>query len=151
MVAIAACGSSSRSHPAAGAGGAAQAIEFANCMRSHGVPNFPDPSGAGGGTQLPQLSSPALEAAVRDCRALQPGGEGGPLAPSAAQLPAALASARCTRAHRLSQFPDAWTTAPGDRAYLTLGRGEYFPTLGMNEVQSPVFRHAAKAYGVQLP
>jgi hypothetical protein len=26
---------------------AAQAVEFSQCMRSHGVPNFPDPDGSG--------------------------------------------------------------------------------------------------------
>jgi hypothetical protein len=117
-------------------------------MRSHGVPNFPDPSGAGGETQLPQGSSPALEAAVRECRALQPGGRGGPPAPSAAELRAALAFSHCMRAHGLSQFPDPLSTyGPGS----TLGRGEYFPDIGPTEFQSPAFRHAAKACGVQLP
>jgi hypothetical protein len=59
----------------------AAALRFSQCMRAHGVPNFPDPSfGAGGGIQLgfrrgsgidPQ--SPAFQAAQKAC-----GGPGGP-------------------------------------------------------------------------
>jgi hypothetical protein len=147
-VAIAACGSSSNLHTAAGRGGVAQGVEFADCMRSHGVPNFPDPSSASGRTQFPQGSSPALEAAVRDCRALQPSGKGGPPAPTTAELRAARAFAQCMRAHGLSQFPDPLTTyGPG----LTLGRGEYFPLNSSTDVQSPAFRQAAKACGLQVP
>ena len=148
-VAIAACGSSGNPHTTAGRGDAARPIKFADCMRAHGVPHFPDPS-ASGGTQLPQGSSPALEAAVRDCAALQPGGAGGPPAPSAAQVRAALALAQCMRAHGLSQFPDPLRTAP-DQPNMSLGPGEYFPAISPTEVQSPAFRRAAKACGLQLP
>ena len=87
---------------------------------------------------------------MRDCSALQPGGGGGPPAPSANQLGAALAFAQCMRSHGLSQFPDPLRTAP-DRPNLTLGPGEYFPLIGTSEVQSPAFRRAAKACGVHLP
>jgi hypothetical protein len=147
-VAIAACGSSSNRDTAAGRGGVARGVEFADCMRSHGVSNFPDPTRAGGGIQLPQGSSPALEAAVRECGALQPGGEGGPPAPTAAELHAARAFAQCMRARGLSQFPDPLTTyGPG----LTLGRGEYFPVSSSTDVQSPAVRQAAKACGLQVP
>jgi hypothetical protein len=146
--AIAACGSLSNRHTAAGGGAVGKGVEFADCMRSHGVPNFPDPSIAGGGAQLPQGSSPALEAAVRDCGALQPAGEGGPPAPTAAQLRAARAFAQCMRVHGLSQFPDPLTTYwPG----LTVRRGEYFPLNSSTTVQSPAFRQAAEACGLQVP
>jgi hypothetical protein len=54
---------------------------------------------------------------------------------------------RCMRAHGLSHFPDPLTTyGPG----LTLGRGEYFPDTSPGEVQSPAFRPAATACGLQL-
>ena len=43
LVTIAACGSSSNPHTTADEGGVAQGIKFADCMRSHGVPTFPDP------------------------------------------------------------------------------------------------------------
>ncbi|HTU85136.1 MAG TPA: hypothetical protein VMF57_06145 [Solirubrobacteraceae bacterium] len=51
-----------------------QALRFANCMRSNGVPNFPDPT-AGGAFKLgPAINpqAPAFTAAMRDCRELRP-------------------------------------------------------------------------------
>ncbi len=49
-------------------------LEFARCMRSHGVPNFPDPeviTGAGGNQEayLPgvNVQSPAFQAAAKAC------------------------------------------------------------------------------------
>ena len=72
-VALAACGSSGHagSGPRANAG-----LKFAACMRSHGVPNFPDPSG-GGGIQIPVGSginprSPAFQSAQRSCASCCP-------------------------------------------------------------------------------
>ena len=47
LVAIAGCGSSS-SHHESGVRPGEQGLRFASCMRSHGVPNFPDPSAGGG-------------------------------------------------------------------------------------------------------
>jgi hypothetical protein len=47
---------------------------------------------------------------------------------------------------RVPEFPDPLTTyGPG----FTLGRGEYFPPISTNELQSPTFTQAAKACGVQ--
>ena len=54
-----------------------KALKFAECMRSNGVPNFPDPKG-GGGIQIggngvdPQ--SPAFKTAMQKCRSLLPNG-----------------------------------------------------------------------------
>jgi hypothetical protein len=53
-----------------------QALHFAACMRSHGVPNFPDPSVGHGHIQIPPYrpghgvdpNSPAVTAAVAACR-----------------------------------------------------------------------------------
>jgi hypothetical protein len=56
----------------------AQELQLAKCMRSHGVPNFPDPN-ASGGLSLTGINpnSPALKAALQAC---QPAG-GPSLAP----------------------------------------------------------------------
>jgi hypothetical protein len=52
----------------------AQALRFARCMRSHGVPDFPDPSFTGGaiGIGIPQSvrNSPAYTPATHACKAL---------------------------------------------------------------------------------
>jgi hypothetical protein len=57
-----------------------QALKFSQCMRSHGVPKFPDPNfSANGGTLLKigkdvNPDSPPFQAAQKACRKLVPGG-----------------------------------------------------------------------------
>lgn len=78
-------------------------------MRTHGVPNIPDP------TTSPRefknafnTQSPAFQSAESACRHLLPGG--GPRsqseAHSRAQIAAVLAFARCLRSHGFPNFPD---------------------------------------------
>lgn len=56
----------------------AQYLKVAACIRSHGVPNFPDPTFSGGGVHIDRrgldMSSPTFKAAVRACESLIPGG-----------------------------------------------------------------------------
>lgn len=55
-----------------------RALKFVSCMRSHGVPSFPDPSAQGkfqGGGALP-VNSPQFFSAYKTCRALLPPGSG---------------------------------------------------------------------------
>lgn len=146
-IALAGCGSSSKP-PGSGPAGT-QALRYANCMRANGEPRFPDPGSNGA---LPKPTAPAFRAAENACAKLQPVGLHlhGPPKPSAAELRAALAFTRCMRAHRISDFPDPLRTVPFV-ANLTLGPGEYFPLNSPTETQSPAFRQAAKACGLQLP
>ena len=66
----------------AGGGGGelqAQALEFAQCMRENGVPDFPDPQFSGGGVRmrLPRgvdEDSPQFQAAQQACQSLLAGG-----------------------------------------------------------------------------
>ncbi len=55
-----------------------QYLKAAACVRSHGVPNFPDPTFSGGGVHIEHQglneSSPAFKAAVQACESLIPGG-----------------------------------------------------------------------------
>jgi hypothetical protein len=56
-----------------------QALKFVACMRSHGLPDMPDPVTAGGGVtqQLPRGTNPAspvFKAAQAACQKLTPGG-----------------------------------------------------------------------------
>jgi len=48
---------------------AAQLRKLAECMRSHGVTNYPDPSSSGFSTAPPNSDSPAYQAARRACGA----------------------------------------------------------------------------------
>jgi hypothetical protein len=89
------------------------AVNFADCMHSHGVP-LPDPTTSPRGyknTFAPQSTiaqSPAFQSAYKTCRRLLPN-DGAPnqSAPrSPAQIAAMLAFARCIRSHGFPSFPD---------------------------------------------
>jgi hypothetical protein len=131
----------------------AGAVRFADCMRSNGVANYPDPSSNGRPQSLNNInaSSPTFLRAYKACQKYAPVGEGGgPPPPSAAQLRFALAFAQCMRKHGFPQWPDPLASyGPG----LTLGRGMYFPLNSTTDFQSPspALRQAAKTCGVQLP
>jgi hypothetical protein len=112
----AACGggSPSAASPAgAGSGRLAHALAFAHCMRSHGVPNFPDPTSAGGFTVNPSNNSSFTgdQSARAACIHLYP--NGGKATPSLAQQEQqqrhALLFAACMRRHGFPQFPDDWS------------------------------------------
>jgi hypothetical protein len=63
--------------PAEQAAALAKAVKFAECMRAHGEPDFPDPTSSGGFNFTPQdgidPSSPQFQAAQRVCQSLDPG------------------------------------------------------------------------------
>jgi hypothetical protein len=82
-------------------------------MRSHGVPNFPDPNSKG------QLLLPAdgsvdlnsLQSARQACQGLMPGGGSGP--PSAQDQQKAVEYASCMRSHGVPDFPDPTVLSGG--------------------------------------
>lgn len=150
-LAVAACGSSSGSSNGSSGAGDVAGIKFADCMRAHGVPNFPDPA-AGGGVQIPNgvnPQSPAFEAAQGACQKLMPGpGSLGGHVSETRKL-AMLRLARCMRSHGLSTFPDPTTTAPapGTSFGLAFGRPGSFIAVPQTMLQSPAFKQAATACG----
>ena len=101
------------------AGGSKQAtglLAYASCMRSHGVPNFPDPADSGG---IPKegvisafraVSSSQASRAQNACQQLLPAG--GSLSGQPSQTVTAqdqhyyLNAARCMRSHGITDFPD---------------------------------------------
>jgi hypothetical protein len=68
-----------------------QYLKAAACIRSHGIPNFPDPTFSGGGVHIAHQglneSSPAFKAAVQACESLIPGGVHGDRGASARPAP----------------------------------------------------------------
>jgi hypothetical protein len=156
-LALAACGSTGQ--PSGTATGAANAtaghqtrdIEFSDCMRSHGVPNFPDPTA--NGLQLPQginARSPAFQSAQQACKQFLPN-KGLPPATNPHERAAALAFARCMRAHGLSQFPDPALTPPTRPGAVFVLRGMVFAFTTPPNPKSPAFMQAAHACGIRLP
>ena len=154
---LAACGSSNTGAGGTGttaSGNRDQALELANCMRAHGVSDFPDPS-PGGSIQIGPKSginpqSPAFQAAQKACARYAPA-NGGPTTMSASERRKALAFAKCVRTHGVPNFPDPSLTTPtGARVAIAL-RGMVFAFTSTFDPRSPAFRHAAQACGVPLP
>jgi hypothetical protein len=82
-------------------------------MRSHGVPNFPDPS-PGGPSVIPNWinpHAPAFLSAQTACAVLL-GARASPPAATASEKVARLNLARCMRSHGLTHFPDPTTSPP---------------------------------------
>ena len=155
-IAIGACGSSSK--PIAEAGVSAPGIRYADCMRAHGVPSFPDPSGAGvqlSGSGI-NTQSPAFRSAQSTCQKLLPGGIGGPVGVSAMRIEQGVKLAACMRAHGLRSFPDPTTTPPSPSAPppsdgVILGGPDGVFSLSASMVQSPAFKHAGATCGFRFP
>ena len=153
-VLLAACGSTGQpSGTATGAGNvspghADAALEFARCMRSHGVASFPDPN-PGHGFQFPanlDPESPAFKSAQQACKRYLPD-KGGPRATSAKDRAAALTLARCMRTHGVPQFPDPTFSAPRNAAHALVMRGMVFAIPNSVNPKSPAFENAARACG----
>jgi hypothetical protein len=80
---------------------------FSACMRSHGVPTFPDPD-SGGTIHVPESIDdrlPTVRAAYRACHNLAPS-RGSIKGPGLLTQAGLLAFARCMRSHRVPNFPD---------------------------------------------
>ncbi len=152
VLAIAGCGSSSSPSKTA-SNLAAAAISYADCMRSHGVPNFPDPSTSGGSVSISLKSSsgvnpasPAFHTAQTACGKLLPGGPPGSGQPTAAIEAQMLVISECMRAHGVSGFPDPTTTPPSSPAGYSgvIDRnGVSFVIPTTIDIQSPAVRRAA--------
>jgi hypothetical protein len=117
VVLAVACGGSPPSTGSGGspdAGGSAhiQLVAFSHCVRSHGVPNFPDPLPNQVNAKFPsaqqlKVSSSQLQAAENACQHLLPNGGSGP---NQAQMQLELSGLRrfseCLRAHGMPNWPD---------------------------------------------
>ena len=103
--------------PAGGGGKQGRGLlAYASCMRSHGVPNFPDPSGSEGIPKQAVISAAKavgnsqFEAAEHDCKQLLPAG--GSLGGRPSRTVTAqdqqyyLKAATCMRSHGIADFPD---------------------------------------------
>jgi hypothetical protein len=155
-VLAAACGGSAS--PSQSAPTYVQVLALAKCMRSHGVPNFPDPDASGGysltangslagaGGSSVDINSSQAQAAYGDCRHLVPGGpslsqleqdEQQEQQQQAKMLPVMLKYVHCMRSHDVPNFP-----APGQSKF---GSG------GPPNVNSPQYLAAASACQHLLP
>jgi hypothetical protein len=86
--------------------------KFSACVRSHGVPGFPDPNGegviqlSGGPGSAVEPNSPKFQSALQTCRKLLPNGGHATPAQIAAAQRQMLAFSACMRTHGVPGFPD---------------------------------------------
>jgi hypothetical protein len=120
----AACGGEGSHTPAgsaSGGAGMAKLQQYAQCMRSHGISDFPDPQpnpgGQGGSFQTSggpgsdlDHNGPRYQAADQACKSLLPQQ---PVA-SAAHVAALVRLAACMRTHGYPNFPDPDSTGAFD-------------------------------------
>jgi hypothetical protein len=180
VLALAGCGGSSsptiahlssgKGAPAANSGGGGSSpksgasleqamLAYAKCMRSNGVPNFPDPTAGGSflvGAEMDR-SSPAFKAAQAKCHKLMPGGGiGSGPSPSAQTLMHYLKVARCMRQHGVYDFPDPRTSVPsnpfgsGGGGVISDIEGVILVFPSTIDQQSPVFMRASAACAFPL-
>lgn len=122
-IALAACGGSSNdssSSPASGAGGGSYASQAANsnklaqfsqCMRAHGVSDFPDPVNGRLNLKVTKGSdldpnSPAYQSALQACKSLEPAGFGSGSSQSPGQQSRLIKFSQCMRKNGVPNFPD---------------------------------------------
>jgi hypothetical protein len=132
---------------AAGGGkGFDRLVKFSQCMRAHGVPQFPDPKQQGNGASLTldrssgvNPDSAEFKAAQQACRAYAPGGGTNGTVPAKVRQQA-LAFSACMRKHGVPNFPDPQFTGGGVKVQAT----------GLNP-QSPQFKAAQQACQADAP
>jgi hypothetical protein len=153
---ISGCGSSKSSSTAAASGQFALGVEYSDCMRSHGISNFPDPTSLGGGVHfhIPDNSinpySPSFKTAHSDCSKLLPGPGPGTQHPSEQSIAQTLEVSECMRRHGVSGFPDPTLTMPSnpnaDSLVKDIG-GVVLAVPSTINPGSPAFKEAAAACG----
>jgi hypothetical protein len=137
---------SSSASQAPGAGQRGDPVKYSQCMRSHGVPKFPDPNAQGGlaidGSKLGlDPRSAQFKAAEAACKSLMPQGPPPDPKQAAAGQQMALAYSRCMRSHGVKNFPDPKLSSGG--VELTVPR-----SINLNSAQ---FKAADKACKKLMP
>ena len=137
---LAACGSSTPSSSGAQKSASAatnngnKALAFSQCMRSHGVPNFPDLKNGHLDLQVQQtpngttvdgvsVNGPAFQAAQQACQQYLPTGGVATAGASATIRAAALKFSQCMRANGLPNFPDLKVSTANGRVQFQSGAG----------------------------
>ncbi|MGB9113118.1 MAG: hypothetical protein WCF24_10380 [Acidimicrobiales bacterium] len=117
-------------------------LSYAECMRTHGMPNFPDPVRSDRGISFnPQADSksPQFSSANNSCKHLLPDNGGMPTAAQvAAETTKILEWAQCMRTHGLPNFPDPKIISNSHQFGIQLNRVD---------PNSPQFKTAQKACG----
>lgn len=127
-----------------------KALAYAQCMRSHGIPNFPDPTvqdnahekGVGFSVPGSLTNSPQYKTAAKACQKQTGFGHPNP-AVLQAMMADALKFSACMRSHGITNYPDPVENGHG----IQMGPG---PGSGI-DTSSPQFKAAQKACVYLLP
>jgi hypothetical protein len=145
--------SSSSSSGSTGGSGKGDPAAYSACMRSHGVPNFPDPDSQGrikitsgvdrnGHKTGVDTNSPQFKKAQQACQKLQPNGGKPNAQQQAKEQQAMLKFSQCMRSHGVPKFPDPKFT-PGGGSLMSIGKDV--------NPDSPQFKAAQKACQKLVP
>jgi hypothetical protein len=144
-------GSSGSSRAAGATSSAANLVAFAQCMRAHGIPNYPDPSSVSGPIDENQLgvSDTVYESAKTTCDRLYPQPQSAGITTAQQQQVEAqlLKFAQCMRSHGLPSFPDP---NPASTIWGP-GGGKLFNAPSSINPDSPQFTSAANACKSLMP
>jgi hypothetical protein len=158
---------SSGSPAAGGSASSPSAVGFASCMRSHGVPNFPDPSGSGAlpktSPQRLKVSGSQFQTAQRACQHLLPRTvtnstleqcEAAGIctrAETQLMLNAGLRFAGCMRSHGLPKWPDPTSDSQGRVAFaISVSKDGFDPHSPRVEAKANECGHLMPGGGVPL-
>jgi hypothetical protein len=113
-----------------------KSLAYAECMRSHGEPSWPDPQSDGSFNVNIDLGSPQYQSANEACAHLEGGGQaGGPQQHQQTFVNEALRYVACMRSHGITNYPDP--SVKGDT--VTWG---FSPASGIS-TSSPQFQSAS--------
>ena len=150
LLAAACSGSPSSTGPggSSNTGGSAnsQLLAFSQCMRSHSVPNFPDPQSSSNAkfpsAQQLGVSSSQYQAAENACQQLLPVGASGQFPPAEVQqlLIGMREFSQCMRSHGVPNWPDPITDSEGRPVFELSSHGftrseAHSPQLGTKEAE----------------
>jgi hypothetical protein len=142
---VARLGTSPSASAAPSAGGPASMLAYSQCMRTHGVPDFPDPDPDGrltltahAGSDL-DPNSATFKAADKACAGLRPAPNASQMAANRTQL---LKYSKCMRSHGIPDFPD-----PGPDGGMQI---QVKPGSDMDP-NAPAFQAAQKACAAYQP
>jgi hypothetical protein len=113
-----ACSGSTASSGSAPGGATGEMLAYSQCMRAHGVPDFPTPDASGNlqvtpGNPDDPLNSPQEQVANNDCKHLLPGGGASTGGGNQQAISRDLQLAQCMRAHGAANFPDPTVSGNG--------------------------------------
>lgn len=115
-------------------------LQYAECMQTHGVPNWPEPGpGAVAAMRKADFSTPQFKAALKTCRAEVPQVGETPSTPLPQKVLAeALKYTQCMRSHGVPNWPE-----PTSTYYVAPPSG--------SEATSPAVQRAARACHALIP